>query len=837
MNNGKFMSYTNINRLQYGATSSKRKRSMSPVILNDRFTANNLYSKYSNNTNNINPINCINNQNSQYPNYFTNYNRSNNYHINASQQNIYYEKNDPRYNRYLYPEDNNIQNNYYGDDINRGMNKKLIDEAKEKLRSISNENNLKKKKKNNCVKLDIINCETQYPIMTCLNADPYNKLKKKSFIQNYNNINNYIINSNTKSNDVLNEANQENMNSIQSESLFNNSFLKYKNNEFNNSCYNFRITNNIKKSDIINNNDYNKNSDISYGIEKNNYNNTVSKSKLRETVLGMNNLYQEKLLKLNKCSNYNNLIKDNKLDNESRKEDEEKKIFVNKIKKFIGNIEQYFITSFQKLYHYFLSQMMLFVQERIYRNKNLLLKRFQRSRISRTTDNSTKNCTPDKVRKLDSSYNDINKIYIPKKTFKSFKQIKQIKNKINNMNVVSSHNNLNMNSNTNTINYLNTDYNVKINGTPFPKRTIIRNNNSVDKLRNRGENFFNKNRSQDNLFLRKNNSPIIPVYSKTKFNLKSNINNKVNNNRIIYTKKRTNKFNINKKYITDEILNNYYPNNNSFQNYQNANLINNKNNLKNNPYSFVIVYGTKSPNNNKFKANERYNNKYNNIENEENEETIEETIIKDICTYDKKFSVFIKYVTSQRYEQSYLRLKIIKHKNLYLNRKLDYIGRTHTDSITLKAIYKNRNFSMNEISEEKDSLYLSNIQDDENAINKIINMINTMEYHHKKKIFYYYNKFFNSLKYISNLAGGDKTKGRNNDNNKTMIKSKTYFNWKNKDIFINTGINLRKKIDIVDLINNTFKKCNSVKGTNIENKLNSYFEQEETNPKMEKLEI
>jgi len=547
----------------------------------------------------------------------------------------------------------------------------------------------------------------------------------------------------------------------------------------------------------------------------------------------MNNLYQEKLSKVNKYSNINNFVKDNKLDNESRKEDGEK-IFVNKIKKFIGNIEQYFITSFQKLYHYFLSQMMLFIQEKVYRNKNLLLKRFQRARISRTTDNSTNNGTPDKIRKLDSSYNDINKIYIPKKTFK---QIKPIKNKINNINIVSSHNNLNMNSNANTINYLNTDYNIKINETPFPKRTIIRNNNSVDKLRNRGQNFFNKNRSQDNLFLRKNQSPSIPVYSKTKFNLKSNINNKINNNRIIYTKKRTNKFNISKKYITEEILNNYFPNNNSFQNYQNVNLINSKNNLKNNPYSFVIVYGTKSPNNNKFKANERYNNKYNNIDNEENEDTIDQTIIKDICTYDKKFSVFIKYVTSQRYEQSYLRLKIIKHKNLYLNHKLDYIGRTHTDSITLKAIYKNRNFSMNEISEEKDSLYLSNIQDDENAINKIINMINTMEYFYKKKIFYYYNIFFNSLKYISNLTDTNKTKGRNKNNNNNFIKSKTYFNWKNKDIFINTDINLRKKINIVDLINNTFKKSNSVKGTNKENKLNSYFVQEEINPKIEKLKI
>ena len=827
MSNGKFLNYININRLNYGATTSKRKRSMSPVILNERFTANNLYSKY---TDNINPINYINNRNPLYPNHFTNYNTSNNYHINSSQQNIYYEKNNPRYNRYLYPEDNNIQNNYYIDDINKGMNKKLIDEAKEKLRSASNENNLKKKRINNCVKLDIINCETQYPIMTCLNADPYNKLKKKSFIQNYNNINNYIINSNSKNNDEFNDTNQSKINSIQSESVFNNRFSKYKTNDFNNSCFNFRNTKNMKKNEMMNNNDYNKINDISYGFE-NNYKNNISKSKLREPIINMDYLYQKNLSKLN-----NNLINDNKLDNEYSTNEEEKKYFVNKIKKFIGNIEHYFIFSFQKLYHYFLSQMMLFIQEKIYKNKNLLLKRFQRARIVRTTDNSSKNNTPSQIRNLDNSYNDINKIYIPKKTFKLIKHKKSIKNNLNNINIVSSQKNLNKNHNANTINYLNTDYNTKINETPFPKRTINRNNNSVDNLRNKGLNFFNKNRSQDNLFSRKNQSPSIPVYSKMIFSLKSNIKNKVNNNRIIYTKKRTNKFNINKKYITEEILNNYYPNNNSFQNYQSKNLINSKNNLKNNPYSFVIVYGAKSPNNNKIKANERYNNKYNNIDNEENEETIEETIIKDICTYDKKFSVFIKYVTSQRYEQSYLRLKIIKHKNLYLNRKLDYIGRTHTDSITLKSNYKNRNFSMNEISEEKDSLYLSNIQEDDNAINKIINMINIMEYYYKKKIFYYHNKFFNSLKYISNLTDENKSNGRNkNNNNKNMIKSKTYFNWKNNDILINTDINLRKKLDIIDLINKAFKRSNSVKGTNKENKINSYFEQEEINPKMDKL--
>ena len=34
---------------------------------------------------------------------------------------------------------------------------------------------------------------------------------------------------------------------------------------------------------------------------------------------------------------------------------------------------------------------------------------------------------------------------------------------------------------------------------------------------------------------------------------------------------------------------------------------------------------------------------------------------------------------------------------------------------------------MNEISEEKESFNLSNIQDDENSMNKLINMVNNIE--------------------------------------------------------------------------------------------------------------
>ena len=124
MLNGKLLNYANLNKINYESNSSKRKRSMSPVIISDRFTTNNIYPHY---PNYINPINCINNQNVQYPNYFTNYNTSNNYHINASQQNIFFGKeNQKYYNGY------NAPNNYYMDNISKSVNRKLINEAKEK---------------------------------------------------------------------------------------------------------------------------------------------------------------------------------------------------------------------------------------------------------------------------------------------------------------------------------------------------------------------------------------------------------------------------------------------------------------------------------------------------------------------------------------------------------------------------------------------------------------------------------------------------------------------------------------------------------------------------------
>ena len=745
------LNYEDLDRLKYLLNNPRRKHSMSPMIINDGYTTNNPYPQYQNY---LNPINCINNPSYQYPDYFTNYNTSNNFHINASKQNIFYGKNNQKYNEYLYPEDNNLQkqNKYYVDKFEKNLSKQLLNEAKEKLRSVSNENKLIKRKRNNYVKLDIINCETQYPIMTCLNADPYNKLKRKSFIQNYNNINNYIINSNSfYNNGNMEKTNEDRIDSLQNERLFNigrKNKSKFK--EFNKSYNDFRKKN-IKNIDIIKN----------YFPKNQN-----EKTNLKEKTLITDFKNQKKLSKFKKYLSLNNGNKEKVKISKNKNDYNEKKSLEGKIKKFIGLIEKYFIYSFYNLFHNFLSQMAIFIEEKIYENKNLLLKRLQRVRNKSGFKNIFRNYTPEKILKLDSNYNKTNQgLYIPKK---QYKYIGHFKKNVHNINIISSHKNINKNKIVNN----NDDFTFK-NEETFQKKIISnKNNNSVDKLSKRHFNFYNKNRSQDNLLYIKKLSPLPPVDVKEKkYMLRTNLNNNENKKKLIYTKKRTNKFNVKKKFIIDENINE-----------------------QNVTFTFSNLYGTGSPKNNKYKLNERYEYRYNDYD--ENEETIEQIIIKDICTYDKKFSVFIKYMTSQQYEENYLRLKLKKLQNLYLNNTLEYIGTTHTDSIFLPAIYINSEKIMNEIIEEKESGNFSNLQEDEKNLN---NLFNILIYIYKQKNISYFQLFFNSLKEVIKKSINADSQGRNNINKK-MFKSKTYFNLKNKFILSE---------NYIDLSNNKLKRSNS----------------------------
>lgn len=809
MRNGNIINYKANSKSNYSPITSERKSDLSPIMIAEKLINNNIYSQY---PNYINPINYISNpnRNTQYPNYFTNYNTSNNYHINTSQQNFYYEKNNSKYNRNVYPEDNYVQNNYNENYINKSTNRKLIKGGKQKIRSVSNDKNMKKKRNNNYVNLDIINCETQYPLMTCFNADPYNRLQKKRLIQNYNNINNYANNNAKTNNEIIVASNEEKMNSIRSENIFNNQIKnKSKNTKLNNSCYNIRQKIDLKHIESLKGK-LKKYNDLIYANVYNNDNNN-KKSKLKDIVLNTDYDFEGKLSKINKYLNNNNKSIGSIITKKNDKDIYEKNNLENNLKKFIGLIERYFIKSFNKLFHKFLSQMTVFIKEKIYENKNSLLKRFQRVRNNKIIENKTNNYTPNKTRKLDLINNNVNKkLYIPKK---QYKYMKPIKNKIDNIKIITSHNNLQEKK----INYQNTDYSFRANEIPFKKRIIHKNNHSVDNVRNRGINLYNRNRSQENLLLKKKLSPNIPTNNKTKFNLRTNINDISNKNGLIYTKKRTNKFQIYKKYITDHI----------FRNNMNMN-----NNNKENSLTFINLYGLRSPNNNKFKVNERYDYDYEQKENDDTEDTIEQTIIKDICTYDNKFSVFIKYVTSQRYEQNYLRLKLLKYQNLYLNHKLEYSGLTHTDSIYLPSIYRNSNLIMNEIVEEKETSNFSNIQEDEDDINKLFSMVNIIETFYKQNLFDFYYQFFNSLKYINKYSNPIEPKKRNNTEEK-MQKSKTYFNWKYKKFLKVNDVDIRKKFLNIDLVNDIIKRSKSVKILNKENNDINYFDSFEQRQKIE----
>ena len=131
MNNGKQLNLTTLNKSNY-QYKSERKSSSSQIIAPDKYMNNYILSQYDNF---MNSINYINNHNKIYPyqNNYINYNTSNN-NINNSLQNLYYERNKINNNQYLYTEDNNIRNNNYQNYINKGLNRKLIKEAKENLK-------------------------------------------------------------------------------------------------------------------------------------------------------------------------------------------------------------------------------------------------------------------------------------------------------------------------------------------------------------------------------------------------------------------------------------------------------------------------------------------------------------------------------------------------------------------------------------------------------------------------------------------------------------------------------------------------------------------------------
>ena len=139
---------------------------------------------------------------------------------------------------------------------------------------------------------------------------------------------------------------------------------------------------------------------------------------------------------------------------------------------------------------------------------------------------------------------------------------------------------------------------------------------------------------------------------------------------------------------------------------------------------------------------------------------------------------------------------------------------------------------MNEIVEEKETSNFSNIQEDEDDINKLFSMVNIIETFYKQNLFDFYYQFFNSLKYINKYSNPIEPKKRNNTEEK-MQKSKTYFNWKYKKFLKVNDVDIRKKFLNIDLVNNIIKRSKSVKILNKENNDINYFDSFEQRQKIE----
>ena len=773
------------------------------------------------------PINFIQQKNPQYLGYMPPYTNQNNFYPVLSPNNIYYQNFIPPNNNYLLT-DNNIYNNYQRNTVhqdNKKYNKHNINEIDQYK---------------NGLKLNIANYETQYP-MTYLNDDPFNS--RRTYVQNYNhNIKNYKMNIKDSESDPYPKTFQKNKNRkyfnlsqinhmpglgtdlpimpVKNRSKSKNKEYTIKNikkkseEKFNNSSYNFHKKN---KSQL----DYNNSKTESISKVKNS-----SKNKRKINTRGRIEKYN------NEYDNYHNYNIESKSNNKNKSVIknalnvyEEKEKYRYKIKKFIDHLEQYYIISFHNYFNYFIHQLFLYYKAKKNKNKNSLLKRFQRSKNVKHSNNIANNYSPNRDslnEKLNKSYinnssNNFNKIpnntyinifrkvYIPKKNIGQVElntNSLNINNNINNINYSYGHN---KNKSLDFLPYINPyqnnttyiDNRLNLSTEFFPKynfnvpnylRSVYK-NNSIDK---NNSNDYNRksygymNKSHENL--QNKLSPSASSFHKR-------INDSINKKSIIYVKPKPNKLNLKRIVINNKENNLNNINDNTSINYSNtisnvnsnnyiySSIFNKKKQLNgnvlynpnNNSFSVKNLDDLRSPLKKKFKSqaphisdiakeviddeNANFRSDYNlksddNNINEVigNEDLIEETIIKDICTYDKKLWVFIKYVISPRAKQNFLKLKV-KRRLKNSNNEIIRLIPSHTDSIEfISPLSKFNHYSINnklimkEISEERDSQNNSNDEDD--ILNNIItNMVNILEGYKKQNILYFYNYFFNSVNF------------------------------------------------------------------------------------------
>ena len=168
-----------------------------------------------------------------------------------------------------------------------------------------------------------------------------------------------------------------------------------------------------------------------------------------------------------------------------------------------------------------------------------------------------------------------------------------------------------------------------------------------------------------------------------------------------------------------------------------------------------------------------------NDNNENNKSVTKEIIVKNICSYDKKVWVSIKYIISETCKQEFSKIKVRKrlislkdNKNIFLNCDSDSLKPVRTDSIELisplsllNAHIENNNDNDNDNDNIHDNDNDNNINNDSNNdednVNNISNNLNNnsdnnskekieklidiLQNYEKLNIFYFYHNFFDLL--------------------------------------------------------------------------------------------
>ena len=538
-------------------------------------------------------------------------------------------------------------------------------------------------------------------------------------------------------------------------------------------------------------------------LNNNNDNNNRTKSRIKlmniETKKKDNQKYKNVLQYIN-LKNKKNINKEYEL--------QEK--YITKIKLFIQYIENYYILSINEFFRYFIENLKLYGEKKIEKNKETkkILKRFQKSRNIKTNYNSISfSNNINNYNTINNSYN-LNKntliqnykykdnpfiteskrgnnispdIYIPKNKIEQIR----LNNKSNLSNIKNKRNkdispNISNNKNIDNINNLSTDYNSKKLFSTNEKNNLVKINNNIQKKN------LNNNIEIEKININKNINSHIKNISSFDINSKSDSIDCINGNNlkeknpskkkpIVYLKPKSGISNLKKMIITkDKEICNNNKNDNINKSPNKKSLKNNNESLNNNSIQYnpnsinsLIIKNIKNNSicyKSPLKSNspiKREQHKYiykikrskdkipkNKIENNK----IEEFVVKSISTYDKRLWVTIKYIASEKANHIFFKMKIKRrllnikdNKNIFLDNQSHILKPSNNESIEiipplslLKTQIENSNNKISIIPEEK--------EDNNNYLNKIIDIIKIIQKSEKENIVYYYKYFFDILK-------------------------------------------------------------------------------------------